>query len=1546
MRKVIKIFFSVFSWLVLAAIIIPLCLALMLYLPPVQTFAVRRTTDIISKRIGADISIDKVHIKFFNRLALDGVYVEDFRKDTLLYVKQLSVGMSASGLFRGDLSLGKVKLVEPKFYLHQQADSMSNLKHLIYAARGKRERAKGRGFKMRAEALEIEDLSFRHTKYIRVPREYGVNFTDLDTELRHLDVDRIEVSGDSVSMRIKDISLRDKSGFDVEGLSSREFSVSPGGLRFKGLEFEASGSHVEMDSLNMLYRDWQMTDFLKDVRFESSMHNTTVDFRTIAYFAPSLRSWGMVVSGADAVVEGPVADIKGRFAYARVYNTDLGMSFAMKGLPDVNGTHFDFEIDELYTHADDIDRIFADVSKQGMLDKGIYAKLQELGEVCLTGSFKGLLSDFTSQASLRTEKGDADLDLALRPDREKGTGFAGRVDVRDFRLERFVGLGQLDEISFTAALDGSIGRGDMQVRTDALISELGFRGYNYGGIRLDGTIRNRLFQGEVSSPDPNLDFDFDGMLDFNDSIPKYDFSMALRNADLARLNLNPRDSVSILKCYVDASASGRDLDDLNGSISVRDLTYIANADTLNTAIMTVTGRNGAQSKNIELRSDFADIDFRSRTSYTELFPQMRDMLRIYMPTLSPRERGGDDALAAGVPAGASDYSVLNVVVKETDNLAGVLLPGLVVAKGTRLSLLFNPSIRKFSLSATSEYLEYKNNFASDLEINSRDEGDSLAVYLRAGDLYAGGLYMPRFSVNAGVRDNAINAATRFSNSENGMSALIGANAVLGLDSLGKTRVSMRFTPSSFSSGGRTWNIFARNITFGSRKIMVDNFAVIGSGQWLYVNGPVTESKEDTLKIRLIDFDIAPLSQLTSKIGYDITGKMNGTVEMVSAMKNGMLEAGVEFDSVVINKTRLPAVTFASLWDFENERARFTFTPGSSDRPAIRGYYRPGEKSYMAFLEMEGIDMSLLDPFLKGAVRETVGTADANIEITGTGRKLKANGTIKVPELTTTVDYLNVPYTVRDADITMADNKLVLRQARFTDPEGNGGLLDITVDLNNLKNVEFDVDARPGNMLVLDTTEEDNDMFFGKVYASGSARVAGDKRATNIQVNATTANRSEFHLPLSGKADAQRSDLVVFKEPDRAYTDSSDYLVRKRMIVERNSRVKQQSESSALNINMVLNVLPNALVELVIDPKMGGALRGRGNGSLTLNINPSGNTLNMYGDYQITEGVYTLVLHDIIERNFTIADGSSLQWTGDPVDALLNISAVYRLKASLAPLLDDAQYSGTVPVECWLTMSERLSAPHMTFNISLPNSEPSTQTLVANSLNTQEMMATQFFSLITLRKFYRDVGQGVNIGSASAGTDELVNILSSQLTNWLSNDRFNVGLTYRSQSEYNSDEVSLDFSTSLAGNRLLLEAEGNYDALNTPNFYSRNASNITGDFALTWLIDRGGNLRLKGFTRTIDRFDENQGMQESGIGLYYREDFNNLNHLWRNIKQRFSIFGRKKEPSEEQDDASDRRDRAGKEEKDAPEVIIGGEETPKIEQDSVYLRNIQGASGES
>ena len=79
----------------------------------------------------------------------------------------------------------------------------------------------------------------------------------------------------------------------------------------------------------------------------------------------------------------------------------------------------------------------------------------------------------------------------------------------------------------------------------------------------------------------------------------------------------------------------------------------------------------------------------------------------------------------------------------------------------------------------------------------------------------------------------------------------------------------------------------------------------------------------------------------------------------------------------------------------------------------------------------------------------------------------------------------------------------------------------------------------------------------------------------------------------------------------------------------------------------------------------------------------------------------------------------------------------------------------------------------------------------------------------------------------------------------------------------------------------------------------------GEAYITWLIDRAGALKLRGFTQTIDRFDENQGLQETGVGIYYKEDFNNWADLKRRVKERF-MSRRKREQMQAEERAAEER----------------------------------------
>ena len=96
---------------------------------------------------------------------------------------------------------------------------------------------------------------------------------------------------------------------------------------------------------------------------------------------------------------------------------------------------------------------------------------------------------------------------------------------------------------------------------------------------------------------------------------------------------------------------------------------------------------------------------------------------------------------------------------------------------------------------------------------------------------------------------------------------------------------------------------------------------------------------------------------------------------------------------------------------------------------------------------------------------------------------------------------------------------------------------------------------------------------------------------------------------------------------------------------------------------------------------------------------------------------------------------------------------------------------------------------------------------------------------------------------------------------------------------------------LIKDKLILEADVNYDTQN--NKASTRQNSVSGDATLSLILDRSGNLRVQAFTRTIEDFNPNHGTQESGIGLFYRENFNSFKDLVQIFKERFANIARRR-----------------------------------------------------
>lgn len=1490
MRKGIKILGYIVSTLLLVTIILPLTLSVLINIVPVQNWVVDQAARFASHKLGTTVSIDHVDLGLFNRLQVEGFYVEDYQGDTLLYAGQVETGIAS---FK-PLALGVAKVDNALLRLAQTPDDEMNIKQVVDHLRGDG----NSNFSLAINRAEISDFRFELYRNDTSHRARGgIDWSAMQIYNAEIEGRDFLIDGDSIAVRLDRVELDERSGIHIDNFSVDWLSVLSGRIYFGDLRVQSGATDINMPSLAIIGEDWDVySDYINNVKMEITAEDSQIDFATIGYFAPQIGHWRTRLSNIDLQGEGTVADMRGRVEHVELGEKSAAtIDFRMVGLPEVERTRFTFDIDRLTTNIKDASAVMTDLTGKG-LAPNLQTMLSRTEQLELTGEFDGRLTAFDAEAVLTTALGAIDGRLKMVEGKTKGrSNFTGDLSASGFDLGTLLAVNKLGRVSLMANLDGALGGGQFRANVDGRVPMADFNNYRYDSIALRGKIDNRRFEGYVGSDDHNLDFDFDGEIDFNGQVPNFDFALDLDRADLHALNFNKRDSLSVLGARLRANGSGNSLDNLNGTLVIDRAEYLGMKDTIRTSAMQLRGENNESNKYVALSSDFVDATFRSKLSYKTIFEYLKDGLFAYLPSLM-HDEGHVHRHATDEIGSVDRYSLLSINFKQTSELTEAILSGLQIADGTSLSFMFNPDNDRFTLKLLSDYIERNNMMATKINLNANNSYDSLALYLRSEDLYLRQVHMPDLSVQAGAKNNRVSLSAGFNDPAKAVSALLGADAVLSRNDDGTHRISIDLKPSNIRRGDQTWYLGADKIVYNPKHIAVDQFFVRNNEQSLLLDGVASQQMADSVVLTLHNFDLAPVTQLLESIGgYRIEGLSDGRAVMYSALKGGRIDGNVMLDGVEVNDVAVPPLQVLARWDMQRNRARLLLADRQRQDTVIRGYYAPDSKRYFIEAGIDKIPMRLIEPFLTGVVSGTKGTADAKLQFVGQGREAELSGKIKVDSLRSRIDFTGVEYSIPSAVVDVAKNRFTLPSTPFYDRDGNSGTAEMKLDLNHLSNISFEVVARPERMLVMDTDEENNDLFYGTVYGTGSARITGDKMGVKMDIAATTDDNSQFFLPLSGASSISQADFVVFRSPRMKTDTAMTYLARKKMMYERRQQ-QRTSNGSNMDITMAVNVRPNAEFQLVIDPTVGDIIRGRGEGTLNMHINPLTGVFDMYGDCEITEGSYLFTLQNVVNKKFTIDAGSTIQWRGDPLDAILNIRAIYQIKTSLQPLLGATSASGSggarSPVDCIINLTDRLSNPTVTFGIEVPNADTEVQNVVSNMLNTQEEIANQFIYLLVFNSFMNEasVGGATDFGAVGTATTGF-ELLSNQLSNWLSTDDLSFIVRYRPSTEMSGDEFDLGFSKSLISNRLLVEVEGNY--VSDRSTVSGQSSNLMGEAYITWLIDRAGNLKLRGFTQTIDRFDENQGLQESGIGIYYKEDFSTFRDIVRNFKERFANFGKRK-----------------------------------------------------
>jgi hypothetical protein len=319
------------------------------------------------------------------------------------------------------------------------------------------------------------------------------------------------------------------------------------------------------------------------------------------------------------------------------------------------------------------------------------------------------------------------------------------------------------------------------------------------------------------------------------------------------------------------------------------------------------------------------------------------------------------------------------------------------------------------------------------------------------------------------------------------------------------------------------------------------------------------------------------------------------------------------------------------------------------------------------------------------------------------------------------------------------------------------------------------------------------------------------------------------------------------------------------------------------MNFQLDITPDAQFRIIFDEVVGDEISGRGRGAIRMEINNL-NTFNMYGTVEVDQGRYLFTLKNLINKEFEVKPGGTITWFGDPLAADINLDAIYKVNTSLYDLFpeESEQLRQRIPVHLNMLLTGKLMSPLIGFDITLPTSDDLTRARLAGTLNNEQEVNRQAFSLLVLRRFISppDIAKtNTSLGLAENSTE----LITSQLSNWLSqiSDDFDIGVNYSPGDQISSDELAIALSTQLFNDRLLLS--GNFGVQQAPTAAgTENSSNLIGDIRIEYKVTPKGKIRLIVYNQSneFDLVRNRQNNYTQGMGIVYQEEFDSLYELFR------------------------------------------------------------------
>ncbi|MEM8524022.1 MAG: translocation/assembly module TamB domain-containing protein [Bacteroidota bacterium] len=1329
---------------------------------------------------------------------------------------------------------------------------------------------------------------------------------DIDAEINRFSYEDKEFKG-----RLNHLDFSELSGFEVYDLSAHEVTINPQKVHLAGLQLRTPHT-LAGDTLTFSYDKYvDFFDFNNKVDMRLVFQNSKVRVKDIMTFASGLKKNAFFDQNKDrdlkisGVVSGTVNELSGDDLVLQLNGkTRLVGSLRTNDLTQPGLQRIFFRLNRLQSDMLTLREIIPNFSLPPNFDR--------LGNIEYSGGINLIFSDFIIFGDLKTNLGQASLDMAFQ-DISNGFGYAnyeGNLGLTDFDLRSWTGNPDLGKITMQAKV--AEGKGLTSETADAVLSaevtNFTYKDYLYDKASFSGRLNPRLFEGNLTLKDENLAFSFAGTLDYTQRIPNFDFDLALQYLRAKPLNLMEKDWTVSGFINIDMDVIDNDLTQSEGSTILRNLTIRDPEYNQRFDSIIMTSRFDTAGRHIAVTSEALDLKLDGHYELIQLWNSVANYAHRNFPLYAqklnfPKTEGQVD----------TNQVKYKLRIHDSGDFTKLLLPALDTIEKLELQGSYWSNEETFTSNLQLPKLRYDSVLLSNISFTTDFDQERGKIDLKVEETtLKSGTAFEESALSAEIQKDTIDYFVYYNPKVSGVEyELDFSGSIAPYDS---TQFQLVLDEADVNLFEVQWNISDANyIRFGNGKIEANQFKLNDENQRKI---QLSSFGKQGINLDLEGFSFGIIDSLWDYEPLNFSGNFDLNLSVGNIFALSYIDAEINSDSLMINgdhwgnlQYKMNAVntksTFSNVLNLTKENSRLTFNAQYNPPSYDDGFFlqkasikKQIPNYFDAKVEVTKFPLNFLRYFVPD-VSDMVGTINGEMTLNGNPSKPDVDGKLKVRNGGVTVDFLNTRYFVNNQTATINNRLIDGTGAVITDELGNEASIRGGITHDHLKDLGLKLELTSDQFLALNTTQEQNEVFYGKAIGGGNVTFEGSFARTNIFVNATSDKGTKITIPVTSDRDAPEISFIKFRDKE-ANKDSTE--------------VRNPEEVDGVDLDLYLTLTDVAEVELVFDERAGDILRGQGNGNLQIYLDRTGD-MAMYGNYNIEQGEYLFTLLNLVNKPFVVRKGGTIAWRGDPFNAQIDLKAEYKdLNTSLTNLIPeylvyaspDVKRRAAQPTDVDLLMSLKgeLYQPSIGFELSFPQVQGELRNYADNKLRTLEQdeneLNKQVFGLIVLGQFLpSDFAL-----SGQSGGDFGINTVSEFIANQLSILVTDIVGEVVDDVKFISD-VDVDLDYNRYGNQVDFTDDNFY--LNGQEYYIRQKTslfddkvtvtvgqNVTStatqnstqtffgnDVIVDVVLNKERTLKLKvyyirqpGIIGGVD--------QQSGVGLSYEKEFDSFKDMFKSI----------------------------------------------------------------